>query len=327
MYVSDVYEDLKRAFAGCDEATIFRRTTEAVRAMNNLGILDYNLGEMTLCVCDGCITLPRDVGTVLGVNVHGQPTLLQDQWFQYHINGPGSQDCVPCSPNSYEMGQVCTFKDPSEPAYLVSEVSSAADNNKKLRVFALDENGNKIFTRGPDGKLYEGFLVPTIFGFSQRAPSVPALSSIYRISKEATRDFVKLIAVNKGNGVSQTLIGHYEPSETEPAYRRIRVGNKTSVRIKYKKRDLEVRSQRDWLNTDNRAALLLAARYIKFLGEDKYDAATAAKEQMKQLINEEAEAMRPAGPKVPQIINGTYDPGGQEGLYYGNGCGTYMGGW
>lgn len=318
MYVSDVYRDMKRAFEGCDEAEIFRRGTEAVRLMNNTGVLDYNLGEMTLCVCNGCITLPRDVGTVLGINVRGQPTLLQDQWFQYHINGPGSQDCVPCGPNSYEMGQVCTFRDPSEPAYLVAEVTSAADNNKKLRVYAYDTNRNKIFTAGPDGTLQEGFLVPLIFGFSQRNPNVPALSSIYRIAKEDTKDYVRLIAINASDGVSQTLIGYYEPNENDPQYRRIKVQNRTSVRIKYKKRDLEIRSQRDWLNTDNRQAFILACRSVKFSGDDKYDQANAAKAQMTMLINEEAEAMRPAGPRVPQIINGVYGDNG-DSLYYGGG--------
>lgn len=325
MYVSDIYPDLRRAFEGCDEATIFRRATEALRMMNNLGVLDYNLGEMTLCVCNGCVTLPRDVGTVLGINVRGQPTLLQDQWFQYHINGPGSQDCVPCGPNSYEMGQVCTYRDPSEPAYIVAEITSAADNNKSVRVFALDTNGNKIFTAGPDGTLQEGFVVPLIFGFSQRNPVAPALSSIYRIKKADTKDYVRLIAVSASDGVSQTQIGYYEPNENDPQYRRIKVGNKTSVRIKYKKKDLEIRSQRDWVNTDNRQAFMLACRSVKFSGDDMYDKANAAKAQVVMLLNEEAEAMRPAGPRVPQIINGTYEPGGAESLYYGD-CGGY-GGW
>lgn len=319
MYVSEIYQDLKRAFEGCDEATIFRRATEGVRALNDQGVLDYNLGEMTICACNGCITLPRDVGTVLGINAHGQPTLLQDQWFQYHINGPGSQDCVPCGPNSYEMGQVCTFRDPSEPAYLIAEVTSAADNNKKMRVYAYDTGGNKIFTAGPDGTLQEGFLVPLIFGFAQRNPNVPALSSIYRIHKDDTKDFVRLIAVRASDGVSQTLIGHYEPNENDPLYRRIKVGNKQSVRIKYKKKDLELRSQRDWINSDNRQALLLACRSVKFNGDDKFDAANSAMAQAVRLINAEAEAMRPAGPRVPQIINGTYEPGGAESLYYGGG--------
>lgn len=212
MYISDVYQDLKRAFEGCDEATIFRRTTEAVRLLNNSGVADVNLGELQLCVCNGCITLPRDVGTVLGIDVCNQPTLIQDQWFKYHINGPGA--CTPCGVIT-EMGQVCTYRDPSEAAYLIAEVTSAADNNKKLRVFATRaDNGQKIFTPGPDGKLYEGFLVPMIFGFAQRNPDVPALGRIYRISREATKDFVKLIAINSSDGTSQTQIGYYEPGET-----------------------------------------------------------------------------------------------------------------
>lgn len=325
MYVSDVWAEVKRSFEGCDEATIFRRLTEAIRMMNNLGILDYNIGQMTICACEGCITLPRDVGTVLGVNQKGQPTLLQDQWFQYHINGPGSNDCAPCSPNSYELGQVCTFRDPVSPAYLKAEVESAADNGKKVRVFALDTEGRKIFTPGPDGKLYEGFLVPTIFGYFQRAPDVPPLSSIYRISKEVTKDYLKLYAVNL-DGSSQTLVGNYEPSETEPAYRRIRVGSCGSVRIKYKKKDLEIRSQRDWINSDNRLALIHACRSVKFSLDDKYDMANAAKAQVVQLINEEAEAMRPSGPRVPQIINSVYRD--DDNLYYGShGDGRGSGSW
>jgi len=322
VYVSDIYPDLKRAFEGCDEATILRRTTEAVRLLNNQGILDYNLGEMSLCVCDGCITLPRDVGTVLGVNQHGQPTLLQDQWFQYHINGPGDGGCTPCDANSYELGQFCTFRDPSEPVYLVAEVTSAADNNKKLRVFALDEAGNKIYTAGPDGTLNEGFLVPMIFGFPTKAPNVPALSKIYRISREATKDFVKVIAINKSDSAVNTLIGYYEPDETEPSYRRIRVGNKRSVRIKYKKADLELRSQRDWINCDNRLALIMACRSVKYKMDDKWQQSRDAEVEAVRLITQEAESKRPAGPRVPQIINGVFQDD-EDNLYYSShGYGT-----
>lgn len=319
MYVRDFYQQAKRQFEGCDEAAIFSGLSDAVKLLANKGLNDPLLGELTLCVCNGCVTLPRDVGTVLGINTRGQPTLLQDQWFQYHINGPGSQDCVPCGPNSYEMGQVCTFRDPSEPAYLVAEVTSAADNNKKLRVYAYDKHRNKIFTAGPDGTLQEGFLVPLIFGFAQRNPNVPALSSIYRISKEDTKDFVRLIAVNESDGVSQTLIGYYEPDENEPLYRRIKVQNKTSVRIKYKKKSLRITSQHQFINCDNYEALRLACRAVKFRSDDKITEARGFEEEASRILAEETEAERPSGPRVPQIINGTYDPQGPESLYYGGG--------
>lgn len=326
MYVSDVYADVRRAFEGCDEATIFRRLTEAVRLLNNQGIADAALGEMELCVCNGCITLPRDVGTVLGINVHGHPTLLQDQWFQYHINGPGNEGCMPCSPNSYELGQFCTFRDPSQACYLIAEVTSAADNNKALRVYATDVDGKKIFTAGPDGTMQEGFLVPTIFGFAQRNPDVPPLLNIYRISKEDTKDFVRLIAVNSSDGVSQTLIGYYEPTENLPQYRRIKVQSKTSVRIKYKKADLEIRSQRDFINIDNRQALLLACRSVKYSSVDKWDQARAAEAEAVRIWSNQIEAQKPAGPRLPAIVNGVFNDNDDNLYYSSHGGGPGIGG-
>lgn len=321
MFVSDIYPEAKRAFAGCEEPEILRRLTDAVSLLANSGILDVNLGEMELCVCDGCVTLPRDVGTVLGIDVCGQPTLLQDQWFKYHINGPGT--CGGCGVIT-EMGQVCTYKDPAEPAYLIAEVTSAADNNKKLRVFATDVSGKKIFTPGPGGTLQEGFLVPMIFGFPKPAPGVPPLGKIYRISRDETKDFVKLIAVRASDGVSQTQIGHYEPSETLPTYRRIKVPHKSSILVKYKKANLELRSQRDWINLDNRQALYLACRAIKFQNDDKFSQAIAAEAQAIRILNQEAESKLPAGPRVPQIINNVYR---DDDTLLGNGYTNGWGGW
>ncbi len=320
MFVREFYAQAKTMFASCSEAEIFSRLSDAARLLANKGINDPLLGELEACVCDGCVTLPRDVGTVLGVDVCGHPTLLQDQFFRYHINGPGTRGTGACGVIT-EMGQVCTYRDPAYPAYLTAEVTSAADNNKKLRVFATRaDNGQKIFTPGPDGKLYEGFLVPLIFGYSQRNPNVPALGRIYRISKEATKDFVKLYAVRASDGVSQTLIGHYEPEETDPTYRRIKVPNKTSVLVKYKKASLEVRSMSDWLSFSNYEALRLACRAVKYRGDDKLDEARKFEEEASRILAEETEALRPSGPRVPQIINGVYGDNG-DSLFYSNGCG------
>lgn len=319
MLVRDFYAQAKSMFASCTEAEIFSRLSDAVRLIQNKGINDPLLGEIELCVCDGCVTLPRDVGTVLGVDVCGQPTLLNDQFFRYHINGPGARGS--CGVIT-EMGQVCTFRDPAYPAYLTAGVTSASDNNKKLRVFATRaDNGQKIFTPGPDGKLYEGFLVPLIFGYPQRNPNVPALGRIYRVSKEVTKDFVKLYAVKESDGTSQTLVGWYEPAETIPQYRRIKVPHKSNVLVKYKKASLEITSMSDWISVDNYEALRLACRAVKFRLEDKLDEARKFEEESSRILSEETEAKRPSGPRTPQIINQIYEPGGQESLFYGGGCG------
>jgi len=321
MFVFEFYEQAKQQFGQCEESIIFSRLTDAVRLLSNKGINDPLLGELELCVCDGCLTFPRDVGTVLGIDICGSPTLIQDQWFKYHINGPGV--CGGCGVIT-EMGQVCTYKDPSEPAYLIAEVTSSADNNKKLRVFANDVNGNKIFTPGPNGTLQEGFLVPQIFGFAKPAPNVPALGKIYRISREATRDFVKLIAIRASDGVSQTKIGHYEPSETLPQYRRVKVPHKSSVLVKYKKASLQIRSQQDFINIENFEALRLACRAVKFRLDDRYTQALAAEKEASRILSEETESKLPAGPRVPQIINSVYQ---DDDTLLGNGYTNGWGGW
>lgn len=318
MFVSDFYAQAKTQFAGCDEATVLARLSDAVKLLSNKGINDVLLGEIELCVCDGCITLPRDVGTVLGIDVCGQPTLIQDQFFKYHINGPGT--CGGCGVVT-EMGQVCTYRDPAYPAYLQAEVTSAADNNKRLRVYANDMDGKKIFTAGPNGTLEEGFIVPQIFGFSKRAPNVPALGKIYRISRDATRDSVKLIAINADDGVSQCKIGEYEPDETLPTYRRIKVSSKSSVLVKYKKASIKLTSQRSWINIDNDEALRLACRAVKYRGDDKLTQAREFESEAARILSEETEAKLPAGPRVPQIIQSVYmDEQDSLGGYSGS-CG------
>lgn len=320
MFVFEFYDQAKQQFGQCDETVILSRLSDAVKLLSNKGINDPLLGEMQICVCDGCVTLPRDVGTVLGVDVCGQPTLLQDQWFKYHINGPGATGgCGVIT----EMGQVCTYKDPSEPAYLIAEVTSAADNNKKLRVFATDVDGKKIFTPGPNGTLQEGFLVPMVFGFSKRAPNVPPLGSIYRISRDQTKDFVKLIAIRASDGVSQCQIGEYEPSETLPQYRRIKVPHKSAVLIKYKKASIQLRTQQDFINIDNYEALRLACRAVKFRLDDKYSAAQAAEAEASRILSEETASKLPSGPRVPQIINSVFH---DDDTLLG-GCGWPGGGW
>lgn len=322
MLAGDFYPQAKQAFAGCDEATVLARLTDAVKLLVNKGINDPLLGEIQICVCDGCITLPRDVGTVLGIDICGQPTLLNDQFFKFHINGPGV--FAGCGVIT-EMGQVCTYKDPSEPAYLIAEVTSAADNNKKLRVFANEAGtGKKIFTPGPNGILQEGFLVPMIFGFSKPVPGVPPLGSIYRILRDETKDFVKLIAIRASDGASQTKIGEFEPDEVQPTYRRIKVPHKSPVIVKYKKATLKITSLRSWINVDNEEALRLACRAVKFRLDDKYTQAIAAEQEASRILAEETAAKLPAGPRVPMIINGIYNDD-DCGLIYGPGGG--LGNW
>lgn len=314
IFLDSIFDEAADALGKCSQDAVFRAVTDAVRCLNNQSLLDPSIGQMDLCVCEGCVTLPEDVDTVLEVNSIGFPTLIRNQWFQFHPNGTGSQSCTPCQ-YADELGAFVTYRDPSGPVKLIADVESAADNGKKIRVYAKS-NGKPIYTQGAGGLLEEGFLVPTIFGFSQPNPAVGTIDEVYRIKKEVTNGFVRLLAINS-DGTPHTQIGYYGPNETVPLYRRMRVAAKNWVRIKYKRKDLTVRAKTDWINIDNREALLLAIRAVKFRKDNQYDQGRAAEAEAIRLINNEAESKTPGGIRPIKVIYNDWPIQAQdEGLIY-----------
>lgn len=300
MYVSDILVEARTALGKCDDATVFRRISDAVRLANQQAKFEISLAVMDLCVCDGCVTLPADVGTVLAVNNSGQPTLLRNEWYQFHPNGGGISCYVPWNYTD-ERGMATTFRDPSEPVYLVAEVENALDSNSLLRVFGWDENGKRIYTTGPGGILEDGILVPTVYGFSEPNPSAPAISRIDRVQKDVTNGFVRLLAVNTSDSSSHTLIGYYLPWETNPRYRRIAVQDRSWLRIKYRRNDIEVRSASDWINMENRLALLLLLKSVQFNLNNQTAQANQFETEGMRLLSNEAESLRPPAQDGPII--------------------------
>lgn len=306
-------DDLKGVLGKCDNASFYRRVTDAVKLANNKAkVNDWNVGLMDLCVCDGCVTLPADVGTVIGVNVDGAPMLLRDQWFQFHVNGSGTEEYASWN-HVDELGPVCTYRDPSEPVKLIAETENSLDSNVvDLRVFGWDVNGKRIYTLGANGVLEDGFLVPVIYGFSAPNPSAPAIARIDKIKKSESNGFIRLIAINQTDSTSHTQIGYYMPWETQPSYRRIKVPGRSWIRIKYRRLDVPVRGIGDWINIENREALMLVLRAVKLRGDGQVDQARIYENEGIRLLSEEAEVLRPPAISPPQIIVDSTMGGGNE---------------
>lgn len=316
MVVNEILTEAKDVLGKCDNTTAFKRITDAVRLANNQMKGDANTAVMDLCVCDGCMTLPADVGTILAVNREGTPTLLRDQWYQYHPNGSGSDCCVPCGYTD-ELGQVSTFRDPSSAVLLQAVVENPLDSNIALRVFGWDATGKRIYTEGAAGVLEDGFLVPTVFGFTIPNPSAPAILRIDRVQKPATNGFIKLTAVDSVTLAPHTLIGYYQPWEINPSYRRIRVPDRTWIRIKYRRKDLEVRGTGDWINIDNREALFLLLKAVQFRLQNQIEQARGYEAEGLRLLSNEAEALRPPALIGPIITFNEGLPAGQyDTLFY-----------
>jgi len=314
MLVSDLYEEAKIAIGDCNEAKVLRYMSDAQKLLNNKGLFDATLAEMDICAYDGLVTLPAEVQTILSVNVGGQPTLMRDQWYQYHTNGLGIEQ-QPCG-YSEELGQWSTFREPSKKVKIVAKVESNLDSNKAIRVYGWAD-GKRIYTVGASGTLEDGFLVPTIYGYEQPNPNVPYIEQIDHIEKAITNGFIKLVAIDIEDNSVNTTIGYYQPKETTPRYRRLHVQDQSWVRVKYKKTDAEIRSQSDWINCDNREAFILAVKAVSFRRINDYAKARDAEAEMTRIMNEAHDSSRPASVlRGPRIVNLSHPCDSQEGLIY-----------
>ena len=304
MLVSNIYSDVVIALGRCSEIEAFRRLTEAISMLQNKAKWNANLAELDLCVSQGFVTLPRFVGNIIGVLTNGKPNYLTDaSWFDYHLNGPGVTDCTPTS-YAQIAGVFPTIRDPSEPIYVVAELETASDNNKLIRVFGLDDIGNQIFSANPvTGVMEPGFLVPTIYGFPVVASGVGKIARITRIEKEVTSGRIKLLAVNAAGATAHTLLGHYEPDETDPSYQRLKVPPHSWVRVKFQKKDYVIRSQNDWISLDSSQAIILAVKAVKFRYDDKLDIALQYEIEAARLLSENQRATQPAVVITPQLVN------------------------
>jgi len=327
MFVKEILPDLPQAIGNCTNDYSFRRLTDAVRLLTNKEMVDSQIGEIAVCVCGGFVTLPPEVQTPMGITVDGVPAIIRDEWFVYHINGPGDTGYTPFSFTDVLGRNYPTIRDPAGPVKLAATIRAASDSNKQLRIFGYDAEGTRIMTTGPDGP-EDGFLVPTVFGRTLVNSDVPAIAKIERVYKDTTDDMVDLLAIDPATNEATSLLGRYRPYENTPSYVRIRVPNQEVVRVKFKRHVFEIHDQYDWLPVENRQALIHAVRSVKFRLDGKYDNGNQAEELAVRLMREDTNSNRPAGIHPPQVINNELprETAGSS-MFYGRGRWSGNGGY
>lgn len=328
MFVKDILPDLSQAIGTCTNDYAFRRLTDAVRLLTSNSLISSDLGEIAICVCGGFVTLPPEVQTVLGITVDGCPAIIRDEWFTYHINGPGDTGYTPFKFTDVLGNNYPTIRDPAEPVKIAAKIRAASDQNKILRVFGWDADGERIFTTGADGTMEDGFLVPMVYGKVLINSDAPAIVKIDRVYKENTSDMVDLLGIDPDTMEAVSLLGRYRPKENTPAYTRIRVPAQEVVRVKYRRRVFEVQDEYDWIPVNNREALIHAIRAVKYRLDGKYQNAREAEAEAVRLVKQDTDSDRPGGIHPPQIINNEL-PRATAGssMFYGNRNYGYSRGW
>lgn len=279
--VKDIWEEIQRVLGTCSEEETYAKINESIEELSNLGNWDPMVINLDICT-QGCeITLPDDVEVPLAINVGGHPSDFRNKWFEFHLNGPGSECCPSaCSFAWNDKGEFPTFRDPVKPSKIAAYPEGPEDPTANVRVYGYDDCGKWIMSADCNGVLQDGFDVAVIYGFGSGMPTSQKVKRITRVSKSVTNSFVKLVALDPGNSSGGTLLGIFRPNMTEPSFRRITVsGNGTDrfgsdscscmtwVRMKARRKTFKVDKFSDAIPLHSVTALKQMAMAIK-----KYEA-------------------------------------------------------
>lgn len=289
MTVAEIYDEAKEVFGHCSQVKLFRWISDAVQLLSAKGDIDPLIGFVDMCVSGRCITLPNEVATVMSVNVGGNPSRGRDELFSFHVNGPGdSRDsCEYVWDNS---GSFCTYRDLTCPSKLVAFIEEPADAGVELRVHGFDEQNRPLRTNA-NGVWTDGLIVPVIYGYALPASTDPLVSRITGIVKGKSVANIRLSSFDNST-FTGTLLGIFEPNETKPLYRRIRINKDCGwVRICYRKKNHEIVSMNDRILLHSRPALILAMHAIKKFREMDIATAVQFEAHATRLISEQESAI------------------------------------
>lgn len=263
--ISDVWTSAKKIFGSCNESALYERLTEGVEVLANTGDFDPLFRFVDICVEGRCVTLPREVGTPLGINIGGRPTVARDKMFRFHRNGWG--DCkTECTWDWDDYGLACTYRDIGSPSKLVAWLEHEEDEGIDVRVFGYTPQQTPVRSQ-VNGVWRDGYSLPTIFGWGLPDSGAPTFARITKVVKAVSTGPVRIATFDLGS-TTGTAIGVYEADETVPAYRRIKLGRDTNwIRVAYRARLLKLASQEDILPVPSRVGYLMMLRALKAYDE------------------------------------------------------------
>lgn len=299
LLVSDIFDDAKDVFGHCSEPRLFRWITDAIELLANKGEVDTLVGYVDLCVSGQCVTLPREVETILAVNIGGHPSIGRDELFSFHLNGPGDFT-TGCRFEWFNTGSFPTYRELACPSKLIAFLDSEEDSGKMIRVFGFDDQNRPLRTKV--GNVWEdGYRVPTIFGYALPDSTAPTISRITDIVKDRTVGNIRLSSFDNSTS-SGTLLGIFEPDETKPNYRRIKIGRSCDwVRIAYRKRSAQIFSINDRILLHSRPALILAMMALKKYREFDLGTAMQLEAQATRLLTEKEAVLTSPTPNPIQV--------------------------
>lgn len=146
--------------------------------------------------------------------------------------------------------------------------------------------------------------------FTDLVTSGTLVKIVQHVEKPVTVGYVSLYAFDYGRSNDMALIGQYHPSETNPKYRRIRIGKPCAwARIIYRVKAPEITSIYDYIPIENTRAVVAAVHAVDLEDKDFMEQSQKYWQAALIYLKNENDSMDGHAMMPPQINNETYGDG------------------
>ncbi len=260
----------------------YQLLNDGTRQLMRRGNFWGTLRVMRGCIYNGCVTWPRQVGTVLAFDRCGAAP-PKNQWYEFnavlpeHVNQFNRDGAFSCASDvalvDHGTSPVFNQIPCGQNRYIRFMPVQPSDVGKTITVFGLDSNGIDIITTRSDGTIQPGIVLVLAIPFVQ---TPFAMRRVDRVIKQETDGPVYGYQVD----VTGTLfnLATYAPSETLPDYRTSRLVRSTcrdcgcwpsQIAAFVKLQFIKAQHPDDLILIDNLDALALAMQSSKM--SDAYD--------------------------------------------------------
>jgi hypothetical protein len=240
------------------------------------------MGTLDVCSdCDGYVTLPYFVDVVVAANIGGCPAQFRNSWYEYHINGVGSNLCgASCGLFWDDKLWSPTFQNLQNWSLVAAICEDALDGDGTKELIVQGEtidgqyNTKEALTIPVTGPSSPGVRVKLLTGVAAIDPAVTYFKKITQVTKPVTRGYVKLIGFQPTQMSNAVTLGYYAPNETNPTYKRMRVSCKCEwVRVKFRRKNLALVNDYDIVPIASLQAMVLLLKSLRLSDTNNPDTA------------------------------------------------------
>lgn len=188
------------------------------------------------CVYDGCVVWPRQVGSVLAMNVCGHPTMPANRWYDFMQWDGLCSDWATAFNRRWRgnLGRGVSINDRTMPVFnpipcgqdrlIRIYIDNPEDVGKTIRIYGIDGNGQALTSERDDGTVQDGVVLTLALPYVE-----PAFffRRIDRVVKDQTLSRIRVYQLDTNSVHYDMAI--YEASETSPDYFRTRVHVRNST--------------------------------------------------------------------------------------------------